>query len=64
MSYDCCGDGRMVGDSFAAGLRNALRFVQEDLHNLLVDSRHHSWTLLSVIAVISLLLLRRWVIRS
>lgn len=61
MSYDCCGDSRTAGDSFHAGLRNALSFVQEDLLN---DSRYHSWILLSVIAVISLLLLRRWVIRS
>lgn len=61
MSYDCCGDGRTVGDSFDAGLRNALRFVHEHLDNLFVDSRPCSWMLLPVITVISLLL-ARWFI--
>lgn len=58
MSYDCCGDGRTIGDSFNAGLRNALRFAHEHLDNVLVDSRSRSWLLLSVVAVISLLLTR------
>ncbi|EFN72539.1 Cytochrome P450 4c3 [Camponotus floridanus] len=58
MSYDCCGDGRTIGDSFNAGLRNALRFTHEHLDNVFADSRSRSWLLLSVIAVISLLLTR------
>jgi hypothetical protein len=51
--YDCCGDGRAVGDSLATALRNALRLVHENLHGfLLVSSERCPWML----AIFSMLL--------
>jgi len=56
MSYDCCGDGRVVGDSLGAALHTALRLVHESLQGLLINSEQSTWLFLSVVAVSSLML--------
>lgn len=56
MSYDCCGDGRVVGDSLGAALHTALRLIHENLQSFLINSEQSTWLFLSVVAVSSLML--------
>jgi len=56
MSYDCCGDGRIVGDSLGAALHTALRLIHENLQGFLINSEQSTWLFLSIVTASSLML--------